>query len=146
LRWFLAVLDFQLGLVFRTLLKQEHRDGCVLDGFPRTRVQVECRKLLVEKMNVLYREHQSTPLAINFRKPTIHVMVLFVDEKTSVSRQLHQGRQVAEANARIHQEGEGELDFIEHSSLGASSVTAGEIVITIDAADKQLPAMFIRQP
>ncbi|APZ95200.1 nucleoside monophosphate kinase [Fuerstiella marisgermanici] len=94
-----------VGLVFRKLLEEEYRDGCVLDGFPRTRVQVECLKLLVLKMNELYREYHQTPLAKNFRKPTIHVMVLFVDEKTSVERQLHRGREIAEWNARAAAEG-----------------------------------------
>lgn len=94
-----------VGLVFRKLLEEEYRDGCVLDGFPRTRVQVECLKLLVQKMNQLYREYHETPLARNFRKPTIHVMVLFVDEKTSIERQLDRGRQVAEWNARAAAEG-----------------------------------------
>jgi len=89
-----------VGLVFRKLLEEEYRDGCVLDGFPRTQIQVECLKLLVRKMNQLYREYRETPLAINFRKPTIHVMVLFVDEKTSVERQLKRGCQVAEWNAK----------------------------------------------
>jgi len=98
-----------VGLVFRTLLEPAYRDGCVLDGFPRTQVQVECLKLLVEKMNLLYREYHETPLAINFRKPTIHVMVLFVDERTSVERQLNRGREIAVWNARVEAEGEGEL-------------------------------------
>lgn len=87
-------------LVFRKLLDEEYRDGCVLDGFPRTRVQVECLKLLVRKMNQLYREYHETPLAIDFRKPTIHVMVLFVDETTSIERQLKRGCEVAAWNAR----------------------------------------------
>ena len=92
-------------LVFAQLLDEEYRDGCVLDGFPRTRVQVECLKLLVQKMNQLYREYYNTPLAINFRKPTIHVMVLFVDEHTSVERQLKRGQDVAKWNARADGEG-----------------------------------------
>jgi adenylate kinase len=92
-------------LVFRKLLEKEYRDGCVLDGFPRTRVQVECLNLLVQKMNQLSREYRETPLAINFRKPTIHVMVLFVDEATSIERQLSRGREVAEYNARAMAEG-----------------------------------------
>lgn len=87
-------------LVFRKLLEEEYRDGCVLDGFPRTRVQVECLHLLVLKMNELSQEFRETPLAINFRKPTIHVMVLFIDEKTSIERQLSRGRDVAEWNAK----------------------------------------------
>ena len=92
-------------LVFRKLLAKEYRDGCVLDGFPRTRVQVECLNLLVLKMNQLSREYRETPLAINFRKPTIHVMVLFVDETTSIERQISRGREVAESNAKAITEG-----------------------------------------
>jgi adenylate kinase len=94
-----------VDLVFRKLLEEEYRDGCVLDGFPRTRIQVECLHLLVLKMNQLSREYRETPLAINFRKPTIHVMVLFVDETTSIERQLSRGRQMAEWNARARAEG-----------------------------------------
>lgn len=94
-----------VGLVFRKLLEPQYRDGCVLDGFPRTRTQVECLNLLVRKMNQLYREYHDTPLAINFRKPTIHVMVLFVDEKTSIERQLKRGREVTEWNARAAADG-----------------------------------------
>ena len=95
-----------VGILFRKLLEKEYRDGCILDGFPRTRVQVECLKLLVQKMNQLYREYHLTPLAINFRKPTVHVMVLFIDEKTSVERQLLRGKLVAEYNAKALHEGD----------------------------------------
>lgn len=98
-----------IGIVFRKLLEEEYRDGCILDGFPRTRVQVECLKLLVEKMNQLYREYHETPLAINFRKPTVHVMVLFVDEKTSIERQLKRGHEIAEHNAIARAEGRTDL-------------------------------------
>ena len=94
-----------VSLVFRKLLEDEYRDGCVLDGFPRTRIQVECLKMLALKMNQLYGEYRETRLAINFRKPTIHVMVLFVDEKTSVKRQLFRGRKTAEWNERAALEG-----------------------------------------
>ena len=38
-----------VSLLLRKLLEPEYRDGVVLDGFPRTPVQVECLKLLVEK-------------------------------------------------------------------------------------------------
>ncbi|MEM9643452.1 MAG: nucleoside monophosphate kinase [Planctomycetota bacterium] len=98
-----------VGILFRKLLEEDYRDGCILDGFPRTRVQVECLKLLVQKMNLLYREYHSTPLAINFRKPTIHVMVLFIDEKTSIERQLLRGQLVAAHNEKVRAEGDGVL-------------------------------------
>ncbi len=100
-----------IGILFRKLLDPVYRDGCILDGFPRTRVQVECLKLVVEKMNQLYREYHKTPLAINFRKPTVHAMVLFIDERTSIERQLQRGRVVAEHNAKVR--AEGGSDFME---------------------------------
>src|ERR1041385_6629093 len=77
-----------VGLLLRQLLRKEYQDGVILDGFPRTNVQVECLKLLVDKMHSLRREFYQTPLSIHFRQPTIHIMVLFVDEKESIARQL----------------------------------------------------------
>src|SRR5580658_4170363 len=82
-----------IGLVLRELLRAEYLDGVILDGFPRTHVQVECLKLLVDKMHALRQEFYNTTLSIHFRQPTIHIMVLFVDEKESVARQLKRGRE-----------------------------------------------------
>lgn len=82
-----------VGLLLRELLRPEYQDGVILDGFPRTQVQVECLKRLVDKMHALRREFYNTPLSIHFRQPTIHIMVLFVDEKESVARQLKRGRE-----------------------------------------------------
>ncbi len=98
-----------IGLLLRRLLREEFRDGVILDGFPRTKVQVECLKLLVDKMHMLRREFYSTPLSIHFRQPTIHIMVLFVDEKTSVDRQLFRGREVKAHNEEVRRTGVGEL-------------------------------------
>lgn len=98
-----------VGLLLRELLKPEYRDGVILDGFPRTKVQVECLKLLVDKMHALRREFYSTPLSIHFRQPTIHIMVLFVDEKESVARQLKRGRETLTYNEEVARTGIGEL-------------------------------------
>jgi adenylate kinase len=98
-----------MGLLLRRLLQPEYRDGVILDGFPRTKVQVECLKLLVDKMHQLRREFYRTPLGIHFRQPTIHIMVLFVDERTSVDRQLSRGRQVRAFNEEVRRTGIGEL-------------------------------------
>ncbi len=96
-------------LLFRRLLQPEYRDGVILDGFPRTKVQVECLKLLVDKMHELRREFYRTPLSIYFRHPTIHIMVLFVDESTSVARQLLRGVEVRAHNEEVRRTGIGEL-------------------------------------
>ena len=98
-----------ISLLFHKLLQPEYRDGVILDGFPRTKVQVECLKLLVDRMHELRREFYQTPLGIHFRLPTIHIMVLFIDEKTSVERQLRRGREVRVHNEEVRRTGIGEL-------------------------------------
>ena len=98
-----------IGLLLRQLLRPEYRDGVILDGFPRTTVQVECLKALVDKMHQLRREYYHLPLGMHFRQPTIHIMVLFVDEKTSVERQLRRGRDVRAYNDEVHRTGIGQL-------------------------------------
>jgi adenylate kinase len=94
-------------VLLRKLLEPIYSDGVVLDGFPRTPVQVECLKLLVDRIRELYDEFSQTPLAIHFRRPTIHVMVLFVSEGTSVARQLGRGREIADHNRKVAETGIG---------------------------------------
>src|SRR5215510_9622534 len=96
-----------VSVLLRKLLEPIYRDGVVLDGFPRTPVQVECLKLLVEKINELHNQFADTPLAIHFRRPTIHAMVLFVSESTSIARQLGRGREIAEHNKKVSETGDG---------------------------------------
>ena len=96
-----------LTVLLRQLLDETYRDGVILDGFPRTPVQVECLKLLVDQISALHDEFASTPLAIHFRRPTIHAMVLFVSESTSIARQLGRGREIAENNRKVAETGIG---------------------------------------
>lgn len=98
-----------VGLLLRELMKPAYRDGVILDGFPRTNVQVECLKMLVDKMHSLRREFFNTPLGIHFRQPTIHIMVLFVDERESIARQLKRGRETLAHNAEVQRSGVGSL-------------------------------------
>jgi len=98
-----------LAVLLRRLLRPEYRDGVVLDGFPRTHVQVECLKMLHEKMTQLWREFYGTPLSMHFRQPVVHIVVLFVDEKESVARQLKRGREIKAANAEARRTGHGQL-------------------------------------
>ena len=98
-----------LRLLLFELLKPDYRDSTVLDGFPRTKVQVECLKMLYDQMILLRREFSHTPEAHHFRQPTFHIMVLFVDEAESIARQLKRGRETLEHNAEVRQSGIGEL-------------------------------------
>src|SRR6185369_11259790 len=98
-----------VSLLLRELLREEYHHGAIIDGFPRTNVQVECLKLLVDKMHELRREFYSTPLSIHFRHPTVHVMVLFVDEAESITRQLKRGRETLIHNDKVRRSGVGQL-------------------------------------
>ena len=106
-----------IGLLLRELLKPEYRDGVILDGFPRTEVQVECLKLLVDKIELLHHEFAGTELAIHFRRPIIHAMVLFASEQTSVERQLLRGKQIQENNAKVKETGIGEIEELRSTDL-----------------------------
>ena len=108
-----------IGLLLRELLKPEYRDGVILDGFPRTKVQVECLKLLVDKIELLHHEFAGTELAIHFRRPIIHAMVLFVSEQTSVERQLLRGRQIEQNNAKVKETGIGETEELRANRFGS---------------------------
>jgi len=98
-----------VGLIFRELLQPQYRDGALLDGFPRTKVQVECLKLLVDQLNQLHQDNVGTPDALRFRRPVVHAMVLFVTKNTSVERQLHRGVEVEEHNKKVEETGMGRL-------------------------------------
>ncbi len=110
-----------IGILFRQMLKPEFQDGCVLDGFPRTTVQVECMKLLVARIAQLHRQFASTAHAAEFRRPTVHVMVLFIDEKTSVERQLRRGNEIAAHNDEVRQTGVGELQELRPTDLDSEA-------------------------
>jgi adenylate kinase len=97
-----------VGILLRKLLEPEQQNGALLDGFPRTKVQVECLKLLFDEMIALRREFSGTPEVIHFKQPIFHIMVLFVDEAESVARQLKRGRQVVAHNEEVARSGMGE--------------------------------------
>jgi len=106
-----------IGIMLRELLKPEYSDGALLDGFPRTRVQVECLKMLVDKIDSLHDHYEQTPLAIHFRRPTIHAMVLFVAQQTSIDRQLKRGFEIARHNQEVEETGVGILQAVRATDL-----------------------------
>lgn len=98
-----------VSILLRKLLEPEQQNGALIDGFPRTKVQVECLKMLYDEMVALRREFSETPEAANFKQPMFHIMVLFVDESESIARQMKRGRQVIAHNEEVKRSGIGEL-------------------------------------
>lgn len=95
-------------LLFERLLEPVHTTGVVVDGFPRTRVQVECVNLLYEKMLQLRTANRGTPRAYLFPKPSFEIVVLYVGEKESIERQLKRGQEAVLHNERVRATGIGE--------------------------------------
>jgi len=98
-----------VGILFRKLLEPEQQNGAILDGFPRTKVQVECLKMLFDEMMALRRDFSGTPDAAHFKQPIFHIMVLFVDETESIARQMKRGREVLAHNEEVRSSGLGDL-------------------------------------
>lgn len=109
------------SILLRKLLEPQFRDGAVLDGFPRTQVQVQCLQALVDRITQLHGEFADTPLATQFRRPTVHAMVLFVTERTSVDRQLQRGKEIAEHNREVEETGVGDVQELRSTDVDAES-------------------------
>jgi adenylate kinase len=98
-----------IEIILRKLLEPVFKTGVVVDGFPRTKVQVECVKLLFTQLVALRNKYSATLYSEYFKKPHFHIVVLFVDEKESVRRQLYRGEQVHIHNQEVSESGVGEL-------------------------------------
>lgn len=110
-----------VSIVFRKLLDPAYHDGAVLDGFPRTSVQVECMKMLISKMKALRKEFFDTPLRAHFRYPTVHIMVLFVEERVSIERQLKRGNEIKAHNEEVQRTGIGEVKELRATDLSVEA-------------------------
>eukprot|EP00882_Tetradesmus_deserticola_P005220 GHRQ01005497.1.p1 GENE.GHRQ01005497.1~~GHRQ01005497.1.p1 ORF type:complete len:460 (+),score=179.43 GHRQ01005497.1:61-1440(+) len=91
----------------------------VVDGFPRTAVQVDFVKLLMDKLRYLHTQYIDTPLATCFPRPAFKVVMLYVDEDTSVNRQLQRAVAAQAHNKRVVDAGLGEQQLHEERSTDA---------------------------
>jgi adenylate kinase len=99
-----------LQALLEELLKPEYSLGVVIDGFPRTRVQAQTMKLWYDKMKSLRQQYADDPvLRHRFRRPIFRICVLYVNEETSVRRQLARAVQLELENAKVLDTGMGRL-------------------------------------
>ncbi|MBT3914628.1 MAG: hypothetical protein HOF22_15730, partial [Verrucomicrobia bacterium] len=66
---------------------------------------------------VSHRELADTSLAINFRRPTVHAMALFVTEQTSVIRQLARGEKIMAHNREVAETGVGATEELRKTDV-----------------------------
>jgi len=106
-----------IEIMLRNLLDPVYQTGAVVDGFPRTKVQVECVKLLHNKLVELRNKYVDTLFAEHFKKPHFHIVVLFIDEKESVRRQVNRGKEALAHNEEVRESGVGELIEVRPTDL-----------------------------
>ncbi len=109
------------SLLMEELLRPENRTGVVIDGYPRTKVQVECLKLFYQKLTQLRREHLGSELESIFHKPVFHIVVLYVDEATSVQRQIERGKRARQANELAEVSGTDDRSEVRKTDLSVES-------------------------
>lgn len=80
--------------------------GALVDGFPRTRIQVDYLRLLADKLNRLHVKNAQFPQRAQFfPRCVFKVVVLYVDEEESVRRQIGRGKMAAEFCMRAEEAG-----------------------------------------
>ena len=95
-------------LVLSKLLDPIYESGAVVDGYPRTKTQVECLKMFHGRLSELRSKYLGTFQESQFPKPRFHIIMLFIDEEESVRRQLLRGQRALAHNAEVEASGVGE--------------------------------------
>lgn len=96
-------------MLLEELISPDQQPGALVDGFPRTVVQVKLLHMLHDKMSELSRAFDHTSFAHQFPRPRFRMCILYVDEHESIKRQLSRGKLAVEHNRMVQQNGEGEL-------------------------------------
>lgn len=100
-----------LDALLEAVLNPDVNDGAglVIDGFPRTAIQVDFVKLLYDKLTALSLKHVDTSDEWRFPRPSFKVTVLYVDEEESVRRQMRRAQLASLHNKRVMDAGTGDV-------------------------------------
>eukprot|EP01091_Cochliopodium_minus_P013471 TRINITY_DN434_c1_g1_i2.p1 TRINITY_DN434_c1_g1~~TRINITY_DN434_c1_g1_i2.p1 ORF type:complete len:366 (-),score=89.70 TRINITY_DN434_c1_g1_i2:478-1575(-) len=105
-----------LQTLLEELLKEKYHTGCIVDGFPRTKLQALQIELLKNKMDYLRSKYlgDTTLKDGNLPRPVFHVAIFYISESTSIQRQLKRAEAAIEHNEIVRTTGRGEyLPIIE---------------------------------
>ena len=104
-------------LVLRNLLEPNYQSGAIVDGYPRTKTQVECLKLFHRRLTELRHKYLGTFQEAQFPKPRFHIIMLFIDEEESVRRQFIRGQRSLDHNAEVDASGVGKRREVRKTDL-----------------------------
>jgi len=97
-----------LELLMESLLRSES-SGVIVDGFPRTKTQVDFAIRLCDRLMELRRKYFDTALKDVFRRPRFRIAVLFIEKEESVKRQLGRGMAAKTHNEMVRKRGQGTI-------------------------------------
>ncbi|MEW5307381.1 MAG: hypothetical protein WDW36_009784 [Sanguina aurantia] len=83
--------------------------GMLVEGFPRTLMQVDFLKLLANKLTELHMVSASSTHRDRFPRPLFKVVMLYVDEDTSIQRQQVRAKLESVRNKRVMDAGAEEM-------------------------------------
>lgn len=108
-----------VNLLLNRLIEPRYADGLIVDGFPRTQVQVELVRLFHARMGELNRRYAGSQRHGDFPPPHFHAIVIEIDEEHSVERQLKRGREIIAHNEQVRATGAGALRELRSSDTDA---------------------------
>lgn len=94
--------------IFCKLIDPTYREGIIVDGYPRTKVQADCLKLLYNKISNCCGQNHCLSQK-DSKPPCFYIVALFVDEETSIERQLKRGKENQKHNDRVKDLKKGEI-------------------------------------
>ena len=101
------VLDAMLDAILNPDLNDGA--GLVIDGFPRTAMQVDFVKLLYDTLLKMHHRTADTAEEWRFPRPSFKVVILYVDEEESVRRQRKRAQMASLHNQRALDAGTGDV-------------------------------------
>lgn len=139
-----------LEALMMELIQPKNALGLVVDGFPRTLVQAESINLLRDRLLELSAEYRNHPtLRKVFRKPNIHICVLYCSEEESVHRQLKRGQEMLRLNKIVQDTGVGsitearETDLSEEAARKRYRLFKEEVFASLQAIKGAFPFHFV---
>ena len=106
-----------IKLLLQRLIDPRCHRGALVDGFPRSMIQVEFLKLLYQRLVSLHNAHLGSHEEPDIPHPEFHIIVLFVKEEESVKRQIHRGKKIMELNKEVEKSGRGTVQKARKTDL-----------------------------
>ena len=108
-------------LVLRELLDPKYESGAVVDGYPRTKTQVECLKRFHRRLSDLRSKYLGTFQESQFPKPRFHIIMLLSTRMRVFADNFYAGERCRAHNKEVEASGVGEVWEVRKTDLDDAS-------------------------